>query len=42
MYSDPSAKYVKSVLQTDPDFAKWSFDVKQEIQDALTNKSAGM
>lgn len=35
-------KYVKSVLQTDPDFAKRSFDIKQEIQDTLTEKSAGI
>lgn len=35
-------KYVKSVLKTDPDFAKWSFEVKQDIQDVLTKNSAGM
>ena len=35
-------KYVKSVLKSDLDFAKWSLDVKREIQDALTENSAEM
>lgn len=39
---DDIEKYVKSVLTTDPDLAKWSVEVKGEIQDGLTKDSAGM
>lgn len=35
-------KYIESVLQTDPNFAKRNSEVKQEIQDALTKNSNGM
>lgn len=39
---DDIEKYVKSVLTTDSDLAKWSVEVKGEIQDTLTRNSAGM
>ena len=35
-------KYVKSVLETDSYLAKWSFEVKREIQDTLIRNSDGM
>ena len=35
-------KYVISVLGSDRDLAKWSFQVKKDIQDVLIRNSAGM